>query len=172
MRKYDLSATRYFPIALAFALLSRDLGAQEFEHASQAVGRDFPVSASVLERCGREPKDPSPACEVVMRDLSSMAKEAREEGWSSGMEKRLAVIVKLDPRFILRAVECRETICAVEVASIEAGAWPGFALPHSLVDRADPTLRDELHTDSGIPGFERDSDGRRVTVTLETFTRQ
>jgi hypothetical protein len=95
-----------------------------------------------------------------------MTEEPRDPEWAPAAESMLRDFIETtDPgKFSIRALECRTSICAVEVESIY-GPFSGRVLGYE-------PLADELRRDAPMLGFEADEFGTRMTVTVFTFIRR
>lgn len=129
-------------------------------------GRSFPVSDSVVEAC--KPAKPGvfrwEACDRTNELLIEMAKEPRDEVWAAATEKLLRAYAEQEPgKFTIRALECRQTVCFIETASIFGGlpdAGYRFFIDHGLT------------RGYSVEAFETDDAGARLTITLFPFTRR
>jgi hypothetical protein len=135
---------------------SLNLEALEQEPSSH---ESFPLSDSVKSGCSNTPD----LCAREYELLTKMAEERRDPAWASAMEEKLRHWIEVEPdRYAIRALECRQTVCAVEVASI-MGRFPG------------PTYQEQrgskLSDEAGYFGYERNEYGATVTVTLRIFER-
>jgi hypothetical protein len=132
------------------------------------VGRAFPVSASVEEwrkQCVAELGEID-VCNYEHDLLKSFAKERRDNAWARETESRLRNHVLTSDggnKYQLRAVECRTTLCALEVES-QYGGYHGMTYPESEAIG----LRDR----GGHGGYETIASGVRITVTLYIFARR
>ena len=130
---------------------SRMTAAIEAE-AAEVIGRPFPMSPSVEGPCRKEiAKDPKTAsCDRVLDLLSAMAREPRDPAWAFEAETRLRDLINANPKlFTIRAIECRTSLCAIEVASTY-GQYLG-------VDGVDKWIDRNLMLSIGLHGLERDS---------------
>lgn len=124
------------------------------------IGRPFPVSESVAADCRNLlPKSHEAVpCGALLPELSEMAQEPRDRVWATDMEAKLRDFVLAQPNnFTVRLIECRLSLCAVEVAS----TYGGF--PYVITYRS---LRKKVSAWKGVHGFETDASGAKVTVTL------
>ena len=79
---------------------------------SSVIGRPFPLSASVQEGCKIT------GCPYMIQELSKFVQEPRDPSWSDGMEARLRNYIEAQPEnYAIRDIECRTSVCAVEVTS-------------------------------------------------------
>jgi hypothetical protein len=82
-------------------------------------GRQFALSASVQERC----KKADTLCDWMGEQLVQFAAQPRDPTWASATEQSIQDALVADGRVeSIRALECRESLCAVEVTSLETGA--------------------------------------------------
>ena len=132
---------------------------------SAVIGRPFPMSKSIENNCKwLLQHDSSESCDVVQKFLKEMAKEPRDPVWANRMEAELRHYVTTErPGFEIRALECRESRCALEVASV-MGLFHLFEYD-SPIDR-------QLADDLGVFAYEHDPSGARITVTLLPYSRR
>jgi hypothetical protein len=94
-----------------------------------------------------------------------MAQEPRDPAWAPDMETKLQDLVMAEPnKFSIRDIECRMSLCAVEVASVY-GPYLGKINSNNPLDN-------NLFTWFGMFGYETDPSAARITVTLLTFKRR
>lgn len=125
------------------------------------VGRAFPVSASVEAHCSEYPDIPE-VCDELHELLARMSKEPRDPGWATSMEEKLRRLIMVEPgRFTIRALQCRSSVCALEVAS-----------PFGMLRLRDlkPLLGNEIDLGDSARGYETTPHGI-VTVTLFVLER-
>jgi hypothetical protein len=125
------------------------------------IGRSFQISDSVDSQCRHEPS----SCSDVLRNLVRLAKEPRDNLWAAEMEKLIQINIakQEEKQYSIRNIECRTSVCAVEVASIFGPYMVG----------RDDHLRSSLRPGLATLGvYEADSSGAKVTVTVETFMRR
>jgi hypothetical protein len=128
---------------------------------ASVVGSPFNVSPSVSSRCKGFLN-----CDEISKKLSDMAREPRDKAWATEMETKLQdeVMSQGPDKYSIRNIECRASICALEVASV-FGTYIGPGYGDSL----------NLSLSNGIDtmwGYEIDARGVKTTVTLTTFTRR
>ncbi len=131
------------------------------------VGRQFPLSPSVQQQCGPPPEPPySYMCETLMSELRRLAEEAREESWASATEEGLRVGVARDhTATTIRALECRESLCAIEM--VTPTVVPGYkGVSHALL------AENGLVRVQEVPAWETDKNGVRVVVLAQVFRRK
>jgi hypothetical protein len=129
------------------------------------VGQPFPVSESIRAIC-----DSWLSCKSNKKLLADMAREPREEPWATEAERTIRTLVSIDPAtktprettFTIRALECRQSICFLEAASI----MEGF---HTELYDFEKTSG--LKAGDSIHGSEIDADGTKVYVSLWPFVR-
>ncbi len=136
---------------------------EKFE-AQSAVGRPFPLSKSVLRTC-EEPSADS-QCPLLKEVLSSFTSEPRDLRWARAMEELLESLVAsaASEQFSARAIECRSSLCAIEVVG------PTLFAVKRATDDAD--LYRQLFPGIGDFGFEDNPNGEKVVVTVLTFRRR
>lgn len=83
------------------------------------VGRPFPVSESVKTYCHKDVVNRRPSlCLDVFDLLPQFSREPRDPKWAAEMEADLGEIVTNEPGdHTIRVIECRRTLCAMEVVS-------------------------------------------------------
>jgi hypothetical protein len=80
------------------------------------VGRTFPISESVRPTCNTEG---TMACQLEA-DLIRFSQEPRDGDWAPVVEERVrSIIESRNPGSEIRSLECRVTLCAMEVASTQ-----------------------------------------------------
>src|SRR5258708_14189178 len=87
------------------------------------VGQAFQVSASVKEGCRRDTIE----CPVVMDSVARMIKEPRDRDWATHVEEKIQAAVdgQGPGRYVIRNLECRTSICILEVEVHTPGAFNG-----------------------------------------------
>lgn len=124
---------------------------------NSVVGRPFPVSASVAAGCKVY------TCPEMDEVLARFAQEPRDSAWAAQMEAKLQDYVESQPgQYQIRAIECRTTLCFIEVAS----PYGSFGLPPYNYP-----LEKWLYPSAPEPGFEHDVNSGKITVTLMPFVR-
>ena len=86
-----------------------------------------------------------------------MEKEPRDERWADRAEGDLRKYFLSEGKYKIRALECRQTLCAVEVRSIH-GPFLGLDYEHSE--------EYQLFEEGSQFAYEKSADGQHVTVTL------
>jgi hypothetical protein len=127
---------------------------------SKSAGIPFPVSASVLQYCEHLSGAGSASCTDHIGVFAQLEKEKRDPVWAPSVEAEIAAVVNSDPAFHIRALECRTTVCAVEIESIQAAIRLSF-----------DHLDDHLSRVDRIIGYERNSANELIKVTSITFKR-
>jgi hypothetical protein len=129
------------------------------------IGFPFHLSPSVVEDCRHSPGF---TCRGLEQFLDEMTYEWRDATWAAEMETRLEQWVTRGQRdrYRIRALECRSTRCAVEVAS-EFGYARVVLASDDVLDRA---LR---WTGATAAAWEIDpSTGNVTVVTVATWQRR
>jgi hypothetical protein len=128
------------------------------------VGREFPISDSVRASCIRNRE--GTACEDETIDmLERMAKEPRDLLWAPQTERRLSDLIRSRTEEVeIRAVECRTSICAIEVASTFGPYLAGLD--------ADALLSRNLREWGGMHAHEPVIGGARTTITVLVYERR
>lgn len=82
------------------------------------IGRPFPVSRTITDFCTAELPRDDPTCGRVRDALDRLAEEPRDDTWAAHAEAVISVYVSQEPgEQVLKAVECRQTLCAAEIWS-------------------------------------------------------
>jgi hypothetical protein len=125
------------------------------------VGRPFPLSPSMEAECRVDEE----GCALALRLLKQFSQQPRDPAWASKMEAGLRELVMSRPGYSIRAIECRVSLCAAEVAS-SLGMFNFIAStgPYG----SDLSLR-SLSTVYGETAYEHNP--TYATVTLMTFER-
>jgi hypothetical protein len=130
------------------------------------IGRPFPVSTSVEAACQRISREGHDACDRTHEALQRLAREPRDPAWAAEMEASLQeYVAKTEPgKYSIRALECRSSVCAIEVESIFGPYFGSF-------DHGAP-LYSKLHPGLSATGHEINLDGARITVTVMPYTKE
>jgi hypothetical protein len=137
------------------------------ERDPDVIGQPFPVSVSVENSCKRDLAEmgEGATCGKVLRLLSDMAQEPRSPAWATSMEEKLRSMVLADPKeFTIRGIECRLSLCAIEVASPN-GPYLG---EQSYKD----SIASGISRSIGMHAYEIGPSSVRITVTLLMFERR
>lgn len=88
---------------------------------------EFSISPSVAEGCHRmiERYGSMSGCRTALAMLAKLAQEHRDVAWAHRMETEVRDIIEQVPGGLVRTLECRATLCALEVASSD----PMFSVP-------------------------------------------
>jgi hypothetical protein len=130
------------------------------------IGVPFLVPASLERVCVLgERKQGVDLCERQHNLLAEMAKQPRDLAWAAKTETLIQdEVLSLSPGdFFIRNIECRSSICAVELESPTSwysGASYEFDAANGLVDGV--TMGGAVETDS---------EGRQVKVSVVLFTK-
>lgn len=127
----------------------------------RVVGRPFPLSPSMEAACRVD----AAGCAPVLRLLKQFSQQPRDPIWAGKMEAGLRDLVMSEPGYSIRAIECRASLCAAEVAS-GLGMF-NFITPTGPYG-TDPSLSG-LHAFYSETAYEHDP--AYATVTLMTFRR-
>lgn len=136
-------------------------------YSSAVIGRSFPVSASVKEACEHGSREDYDYCAGAHKILAKFSQEPRDLAWAPNVETRLRALIMAEPdKYVVRAIECRTTVCVAEATSI-------YGIFHYITQIAsDTSLSTNLMPDMGSFGYETDPSMARITVTLMTFKRR
>lgn len=127
---------------------------------STVIGRPFPVSASVESGCKLDD-----SCSDLHQMLTRFAEEPRDPAWASEMEGNLRdLLVQESGKYTVRNIECRTSLCLVEVASLYGVYYQPIPADNPLSKRLLPM--------AGDWGYELDPSSARVTVTIAPFRRR
>jgi hypothetical protein len=134
-------------------------------YPQSVVGRPFPVSESIEAICKRYSTPTKDDCAEEHQLMEKMAQEPRDPKWASGLEAKLRqeVLATGPGKYDVRAIECRSTLCALEVQS-KFGIYISKYETH--------LWHDELFIGPSLIGYERDEGGNRITVYLRFYTRR
>jgi hypothetical protein len=135
------------------------------------VGRAFTISPSVETQCTKRAQDnpEDKTCEIANEALSKMAQEARDPEWASATEAKLREELSNGAynNPIIRSIECRQTMCAIEVASVGIIGFPG--LLGEQMEKNGFSM--EKGREPNMMGFETDSSGAKFTVDVWIYYR-
>jgi hypothetical protein len=126
------------------------------------VGQEFHVSDPVKESCKRDTIE----CPIVMASLTRMVKEPRDMYWAAKMEEEIQAVVDAQGsgKFVVRNLECRTSICILEVEVHD----PGSAVP-----RYDNAIVSNLKPNGLVIGeTELDASGAHFNTQLLDFSRK
>ena len=83
--------------------------------ADNVVSNRFPLSPSIEAACAAV----IDRCVAEHKLLESQSREREDETWATGIEAKLrAHIAAEGPDVAVRRLECRTTVCAVEITSL------------------------------------------------------
>ena len=123
----------------------------------------FPVSPSVETDCREIARSGAIWCDDADKALTRFAAEPRDAVWAAAMEKQLRAQVARDEvgKHWIRALECRTSLCMIEVEST-IGPYLGHSIDAASTKRQ-----------LSVPafGYERAEDGSQITVTLLAYSR-
>jgi hypothetical protein len=127
----------------------------ESDYDRSVIGQRFPISTSILNRCGRSFE----ACHDSKVLIVELESEPRDVAWAQSLESKLRskMLSSKSGANSIRALECRVSLCAFEVASADTslGTW----LPNAV----NPI---ETHL---VIGNEFDDSNFRILVHLIVF---
>jgi hypothetical protein len=131
------------------------------------VGVPFPVSASIESGCNG--RHYVPTCTTVFARLATMMQEPRDLAWASRMEQKIQdeIISEGDGSFGVRNVECRLTICALEVTSRLSPPYGVYITPPLEFINTNQLYSNVL----GYSPTEADDSGVKTTITLVVYRR-
>lgn len=147
------------------ALTKNDI---EAANSNAVVDRPIPMSDSVAASCRDSVAKWGEValCHILQR-LSVMTQQPRDLVWAQEMEEKLRDIVHAEPgEYTIRVLECRQSLCVVEVASTN-GLFPfiqrtGYSEP----------IHKEIAARDVQNAYEIDGSGAKVTVSLWLFERR
>lgn len=133
--------------------------------ATAAVGRPFPLSASVDRECKGLASPAETSCHDMREALAQFVQEPRDEPWATSIEHTVRdyLLTKHPGGQDIRALECRTSICAIECVAVESALC---VLDYSFASGTG------LLSHGGGRGFESDSAGSRVVVHAEVYMRR
>lgn len=127
--------------------------------------RVFPVSPSIEAQCATHPIPNREECDDVEDYLRKMMLQSRDETWASTTEAKLRdYATQISNDMQIRALECRETLCAMEVATVTGNL---DLLPWREV--AALGVDDRSHF---IMGYESDQSGVQEKIVLRIYERR
>jgi hypothetical protein len=125
------------------------------------VGQAFQISASVRDGCVGENIE----CPLVMASVAKMVSEPRDIEWAARMEEILQAAADKAGygKFSIRNVECRASICILEIA----------VRVHETFPRFEPFISSVLRANGAAIGLaESDPSNQRYVVELMDFSRR
>jgi hypothetical protein len=126
------------------------------------AGQPVSISSSLRESCKSEFIE----CPLVMASVAKMAQEPRDNDWASKTEELLqaAADTQGPGKYLVRNVECRSSICILEVELHVPEIYP-FRYEGAITSNLSPyTLT--------IAATEYDSLGERFIVEFKVFSRR
>jgi hypothetical protein len=97
------------------------------------AGDPFVVPDSILAACNDPGIKAGHICKGFYADLAQMAKEPRDSAWASDMEEKLQAYVEKEFKDAsIRNIDCRTSLCAIEVESTDAKIAALFPYPNPL----------------------------------------
>jgi hypothetical protein len=127
--------------------------------AVEQKGDSFPVSASVRKTCDEISHLGPASCAETDAELLRLQNEPLDPSWSSAMESLLSKLVAEDPGSQIRRIDCRTTVCALEVESARV-----FRVDDRLLE-GKLTWVDQHY------GYEKTDSGDMMKVALVLFRR-
>ncbi|MEZ5499800.1 MAG: hypothetical protein R3E77_10275 [Steroidobacteraceae bacterium] len=130
---------------------------------AEVIGRPFPLSASIQRSCAEIYHD---TCTPIFERLDRFQNEPRDPEWASRIEDRLRQLVGTVAagQATVRQVECRTTLCAMEVE---------WRYKNMMLDTwQDEVLRREVLETGAIVGFENSNSEEKLQVTFEVYFRR
>jgi hypothetical protein len=126
------------------------------------VGHAFQISASVRAGC----KSDAVECPLVMASVAKMAEEPRDIDWATKMEEKIQAAVDMQGpgKYTIRNLECRTSICILELENRVPGAFGG---------RYEKVIASSLRPNAmtiSVPEY--DSSGTPFHVELMDFERR
>lgn len=140
---------------------------------TSVIGRAIPHSESITTECNRinnvEKIGKYSQCRIVFSDVVKMMQEPREIEWAKSMEAELRDCVKryAPEETTIRHLECRQSICILEVASPNGEFRPDA--PSAAFSR----ISNEAHlfVATSLTAKEEGHNGEVITVTFRPFKR-
>ena len=122
-----------------------------------AIGRPFPVSQAVERGWKYAPPDP-----IVTELLEKFAQEERDVSWAQRIEAHLSALFPTPLGTAARSIECRTSICILEVTYTGQADYSAYS---------DPYLLSQIHLESEAFGYETDATNLRIKILLEIYKR-
>lgn len=120
----------------------------------------FRVSDSIVRACD-EYQGEQISCDRHFAVLARLKDEKRDSAWASSMEKSITSIVAAESGFFIRALECRASVCAMEIESTEYFDTNKFEI-----------LSNRLVEVDSIRGYEVNEKNEKIRVRSLTFERR
>lgn len=143
------------------------VGAESHDDESKSVvGRPFPISGALRARCL---ESVGTTCESLL--LREFPEQPRDQQWSDRMEAKLRdVVINVEPgKYWIGEIECRTTLCVVEVSS-HSGAFKGAYLYVEPYDRV--SLYADLLSVVNVSTRTPVHDAEPITSTLVIYRRR
>lgn len=121
----------------------------------------YVLSESVKQECARIAHLAKADCNDHLTAIARLASEVRDPAWADATEESIRSIVDSQPGFRVRSLECRSSVCALEIESPTSI----FRQKHFQAISADITDIDRILV------HEHPSSSLRVKVTSITFQR-
>ena len=138
-----------------------DLAPESFDRS--VVGRQFPISGSVRPDCSG---NGGVECELA-DSLTKFSQEPPDVNWAHLVEERVRSIVESrNPGFAIRNLECRATLCVMEVESTQGqlSSRRNLTWEEGLAARVLPLV---TTTGEEVPKYGQNY----LTVTLQIYER-
>ena len=102
------------------------------EHLEVAAG-PFVVPDSILATCNDPGMKTGHICKKFYADLAQMAKEPRDSAWANNMEEKLQAYIEQEFKDAsIRNIDCRTSLCAIEVETTDVRITAVFPYPNPL----------------------------------------
>lgn len=124
------------------------------------IGIPFPISRSVRRQC-ESMKDLRANCDEHFGVFSQLATESRDDKWAATSARAIMALVETQDGYSIRALDCRTTVCGVEIEGHDAFDRPAGRRLNPILTRVDR-----------VYGIERNQSNERVIVTSMTFRRR
>jgi len=137
------------------------------KRSSVSADAPFPVSSSIRETCDHLSDSTGADCAELYELLNRMSAEQEDPTWARMTEAKLWSFLRSAnrPVFSTRAIQCRSTVCVVEV---EAAFGLG---PFEVLSYEQATSLGMLHRD-GVYGYENKTGAGRLRVRIQAFERR
>jgi hypothetical protein len=129
------------------------------DDAVETIPTAFPVSDAIERSCASLEALPTGSCRDLYSAIDRLRVEERDDSWATGSEAKITQLISRSGASV-RKLECRRTICAIEVESAQGV----FRV------RSAELPRDLIELDHNF-GYELDAKSNRITVTLIVLER-
>jgi hypothetical protein len=124
-------------------------------------GIPFPMSESIKRACEEMKHLGTASCAEHYAVLDWLANESRDEKWAASVVASIASAVASQPDYFIRAIDCRMTLCAIEIESTRG-----------VFRHTTGTSTNTIELVDRVFGYETSESNQMVKVTSMTFRRR